>query len=216
MTPLGRARKATSSATPPTTLRKQAHGLPHSDSGANIFSTARKSTNPGVLQRVYASFPPRRVRFYFNLTPDAPYCVRFNGSRKRAKGSDLILYFSKQLTICTAAPPVLITSRPYRIAGVAGFHRGIKLPVTGSARPERKLKPIPHKNVGGSRIDHGLNMSRDTNASGRHLDGTATKSLDRRTRAVAQVTSSRKHDLLVNQPRQCVIAPYAFLLKVVS
>ena len=120
-----------------------------------------------------------------------------------------------QLTISTAAPPVLITSRPYRIAGVTGFHRGIKLPVTGLARPERKLKPTPHKNVGGPSIDHGLNLPSDTNASGRHLNGTATRGLARRTSAVAQVTSSRKHNLLVNQRRMCVITPDISSLKVV-
>ena len=109
----------------------------------------------------------------------------------------------------------MITSRPYRIAGVAGFHGGMKPPGTGLSRPERRLKPIPHKNVGSSRIDHDLNMRRDTNASGRHLDSTATKSLARRTRAVAQVTTGRKHNLLVNQRGKWVIAPDV-LLKVVS
>jgi hypothetical protein len=98
---------------------------------------------------------------------------------------------------------------------VAGFHRGTKPPVSGFSRPERRLKPVAHKNVGGIRIDHGPKTPRDTNASGRRLDGIATKSLARRTRAVAQVTSSRKRLFLMNQHRKCIITP-DIVLKMVS
>ncbi|KAH9990944.1 hypothetical protein BJV74DRAFT_836416 [Russula compacta] len=102
-----------------------------------------------------------------------------------------------------SAPRPFITSQGYEIAGVAGFHRGAKPPVTGSSRVrvERRIKPVPHKNVGESRIAHGLKMARD---AGRLLDGTAAKSLARRTKAITQVTSSRKRDLLSNQHRNQV------------
>lgn len=108
----------------------------------------------------------------------------------------------------------LITSRPYAIAGVAGFHRGSKPSVTGFSQPERRLKPAPHKNVGHSRIDHGSRRPRDTS---RHLDdGTGGKSRARRTRAVAQASSSIRRDhLLLNQHRKCLI-PFDVVLKVVS
>ena len=118
------------------------------------------------------------------------------------------------LTFCTA-PPVLITSRPYSIAGVAGFYRGTKPTVTGFSQPERRLKPVPHKNVGASRINNDPKMPKDANASGRIPDGTAAKSSARRTRAVAQVASSRKRYLLTNQHRKYFVAS-DILLKMVS
>ena len=127
---------------------------------------------------------------------------------------------SKRLTFCACtAPPVLITSRPYSIAGVTGFHRGIKPTVTGFSQPERRLKPVPHKNVGASRINNDPKVPKDANASGRGRGripgGTATKSSARRTRAVAQVASSRKRHLLTDQHRKYFIAS-DILLKTVS
>jgi hypothetical protein len=124
---------------------------------------------------------------------------------------------SKRLTLCTCtAPPVLITSRPYSIAGVTGFHRGTKPTVTGFSQPERRLKPVTHKNVGASRINNDPKVPKDANASGRGRgripDGIATKSSARRTRAVAQVASSRKRHLLTNQHRKYFVAS-AILLK---
>lgn len=120
------------------------------------------------------------------------------------------------LTFCTA-PPVLITSRPYSIAGVAGFHHGTKPTVTGFSQPERRLKPIAHKNVGAFCINNGPKMRKDPNASGRIPDasGTTVKSSARRTRAVAQVTSNRKRYLLMNQHRRYFVFSY-IILKVVS
>ena len=100
----------------------------------------------------------------------------------------------------------MITSRPYAIAGVAGFHRGAKPPAIGLSQLERRLKPVPHKNVGGSRIDHDLKIPRDGNPSGRLLDGTATKSRARRTKAVTQPSSNVKRSLLLNQHQKCLIS----------
>lgn len=50
MSPLSRARKAAPQA--PTTLRKQAHGYPHTDSRTGMFPIARKSAHTGASQRV--------------------------------------------------------------------------------------------------------------------------------------------------------------------
>jgi hypothetical protein len=88
---------------------------------------------------------------------------------------------------------------------VTGFHRGAKPPVTGFSQLERRLKPAPHKNVG---INHSSRKPRDTNSSKRLLDhGTGAKSRARRTRAVAQASSSTRRDLLLlNQHRKCLVS----------
>jgi hypothetical protein len=91
----------------------------------------------------------------------------------------------------------------------------MKPPVTGLPRPERRLKPTPHKNVGSFRVDRSVNMPKDTNTSSRHMDGTATKSLARRTRAIARVASSRRQSLPTDQRRKCVIGS-DILPKVIS
>jgi hypothetical protein len=91
---------------------------------------------------------------------------------------------------------------------VDGFHRGAKPLVTGSSQlqVERRLKPVPHKNVGNPRIDRGPKISREMNSSGRLLDGTATKSRARRTKAaVTQAPSIMKRDLLMNQHKKYLI-----------
>lgn len=137
-------------------------------------------------------------------------------SQKGPTSSPLLSQKAQRPTFlfCTA-PPVLITSRPYSIAGVAGFHRGTKQTVIGFSQPERRLKPIAHKNVGAFRTNNDPKMPKDTNASGRIPDGTAAKSSARRTRAVAQVTSSRKRYLLMNQHRRYFFA-FDIVLKMVS
>jgi hypothetical protein len=87
---------------------------------------------------------------------------------------------------------------------VAGFQLGAKHPVLGFSQPERRLKPVPHKNVGGSGVDHGLNITRDAHTPGRFQNGTA-KNPARWTRGTARMTSSRKRDLLPNDHRKCLI-----------
>ncbi|KAF8273700.1 hypothetical protein EI94DRAFT_1782910 [Lactarius quietus] len=95
-------------------------------------------------------------------------------------------------------PRPLITSRPYAIAGVAGFHRGAKLPVYGPSQPVRRNKPPPQKNVGGSRSSKrpgGFSVSSQ-------LRSGPAKSLARRSGAATHMSSSRKRDLrLLNQQR---------------
>jgi len=112
------------------------------------------------------------------------------------------------------ASRLLITSRPYSIAGVTGFHNGAKPPIAGFSQLERRLKPIPHKNVGSSRIGY-PKISRDMNALRRPVGGTAAKNLARRIKAVTQVRLSRNRDCLLNQHRKCFTA-FNSALKVVS
>lgn len=93
---------------------------------------------------------------------------------------------------------------------MAGFHRGAKPLVTGSSQLqiERRLKPVPHKNVGDPRIrvDRRPKIARDMNLTGRLSDGTATKSRARRTKAaVTRASSIMKRDLLLNQHKKCLI-----------
>lgn len=93
-------------------------------------------------------------------------------------------------------PRPLITSRPYAIAGVAGFHRGAKLPVYGASQPVRQKKPPPHKNVGGSRSSKKPGEFSVSSRSG------LAKGLARRSGAAAHMSSNRKRDLrLLNQQR---------------
>jgi hypothetical protein len=91
---------------------------------------------------------------------------------------------------------------------VAGFHRGAKPLVTGSSQLqiERRLKPVPHKNVGDLRIDRRPKIARDMNPTCRLSDGTATKSRARRTKAaVTRASSIMTRDLLLNQHKRCLI-----------
>ena len=99
---------------------------------------------------------------------------------------------------------------------MAGFHHGVKPPVTGFSQLERRLKPAPQKSVNDSRIDHVSGRPRDMNLSGRLVDGTAAKSRARRTRSVTQASSSVRRDiLLLNQHRKCLIS-FNIVLKMVS
>ncbi|KAH9161399.1 hypothetical protein EDB89DRAFT_733538 [Lactarius sanguifluus] len=98
-------------------------------------------------------------------------------------------------------PRHLITSRPYSIAGVAGFHRGAKLPVYGASQPVRRNKPPPRKSAGGPRLHHLSKKSGGFPVSNQPRNGTA-KGLARRSGAATRMTSSRKRDLrLLDQQR---------------
>ncbi|KAN0111730.1 hypothetical protein V8E52_008291 [Russula decolorans] len=162
------------------TFRKQPHGPARPGSKPNAISLARKSTDPSISQNASPGH---------NAAPD----TNLKAARKTQSASRLV-----------------ITSRPYAIAGVAGFHRGAKPPATGLSQlqVERRLKPAPHKNVGDSRTDHGSRRPRDMTSSSRRLDhGSGTKSRARRTtgRAVTQASSSIRRDLLLpNQHRNQV------------
>ncbi|KAH9174658.1 hypothetical protein EDB89DRAFT_457071 [Lactarius sanguifluus] len=101
-------------------------------------------------------------------------------------------------------PRHLITSRPYSIAGVAGFHRGAKLPVYGASQPVRRNKPPPRKSAGGPRLHHLSKKSGGFPVSNQPRNGTA-KGLARRSGAATRMTSSRKRDLrLLDQQRKCL------------
>lgn len=209
MPPPGKARK--SSGVHPT-FRKQPHGPVRPDNRTSASSFAGKSTYPGVSQRVQLPFRPLCGRFSLIVLIDTPkYYARLNRAKQNSKLYYLcpFFFFPKRLKF-RIAPRPLITSHPYAIAGVAGFHpgfhRGAKPPVIGSSQLERRLKPVPHKNVGGSRIDRGPKIPRDMNPSGRLLDSTAAKkSRARRIKAVTQASSIMKRDLLLNQHRKCLI-----------
>jgi hypothetical protein len=99
-------------------------------------------------------------------------------------------------------PRPLITSRPYAIAGVAGFHRGAKLPVYGASQPVRRNKPPPQKNVGGSRSSKRPGSFSVSN----QLRSGPSKGLARRSGAATHMSSGRKRDMrLLNQQKKCFI-----------
>lgn len=207
MSPLSRARKASGAPQTPTTLRKQAHAYPHTDSRTGIFPIARKSAHTGASQRVLLAFFHPVVVSVLILLQTVHTMSNSTGAQNSQSGLISSSFMvSKRLTFCTA-PPVLITSRPYSIAGVTGFHRGTKPTVTGFSQPERRIKPVPHKNISASRMHIDPKMPKDANASVRIPDGTTTKSSARRTRAVAQVASSRKRYLLMNEHRKYFVSP---------
>lgn len=169
-----KARKTTGA--PLSTLRKQAPG--------SVQSTqlGTRSSSHGV-----ASTSTKKSTNSITISQRVPY-TNPAGAR----------------TTTTNQPHPLITSRPYAIAGVAGFHRGAKLPVYGASQPARRNKPPPHKNVGGPRSHHLSKRPGGYPVPNKHRNGTA-KGLARRS-GVA-MTSGRKRDLrlvVLNQQRNQV------------